>query len=297
MYESFQYLGNKIKEATFLENPFKHIYIENFLNDEDFNLIINNNQINLKQAKSTLDLVNNLNNEEWKIIKFPGCTTDINQYIKEERSPKKRKLVEGSGVTFKLNNIRDKKISDLVNYLNSSEFKNILISKFDIKKDARISTGIQKNLSGYEISPHPDIRSKCLTYLVNINTQSQSESDEMNTHLLEFIDSKKYIYDFWKYNNEIERCWVPWEWCKTIKNISSNNSLIMFQPHHRSLHAIKLVYDHLKFQRTQLYGNMWYNSTGGPLPRSSYEQLRINIDPKPRFISRLKNKIFNKIRI
>ena len=45
-----------------------------------------------------------------------------------------------------------------------------------------------------------------------------------------------------------------------VKKISKNNTLVMFQPSNDTLHAIKLDYDHTKFQRTQIYGNLMYTN-------------------------------------
>ena len=94
-------------------------------------------------------------------------------------------------------------------YINSKESKQVLCNKFEIDfKDVYLDVGIQKYLNGYEISPHPDVRKKALTFMININPGINSEEADFHTHYLRFIDSKKYIYDFWKYNNQFDRCWV-----------------------------------------------------------------------------------------
>ena len=38
-----------------------------------------------------------------------------------------------------------------------------------------------------------------------------------------------------------------------------------------TLHAVKLNYDHLKYQRNQIYGNLWYEEIKGQDPESLYE--------------------------
>ena len=101
--------------------------------------------------------------------------------------------------------------------MNSNEFHKTLKEKFKIYEETTIISAIQKNLTGYEISPHPDIRQKCLTYLLNINNNSEIENLDCNTHLLEFKDKYKYIQEYWEKNKDVNRCWVPWEWCNTIK--------------------------------------------------------------------------------
>ena len=37
---------------------------------------------------------------------------------------------------------------------------------------------------------------------------------------------------------------------------NKNNSIVIFKPSVDTLHAVKMKYDHTKFQRTQLYGNL-----------------------------------------
>ncbi|MGD0731415.1 MAG: hypothetical protein ABR956_09120, partial [Terracidiphilus sp.] len=119
--------------------------------------------------------------------------------------------------------------------------------------------GIQKYLDGYEISPHPDIRAKALTYMININPGTNSENREHHTNYLKFRDEFKYVQSYWEGHPNQDRCWVPWEWCDVVKVQRENNSMVIFSPDNTTLHAVKARYDHLSSQRTQLYGNLWYN--------------------------------------
>jgi hypothetical protein len=144
--------------------------------------------------------------------------------------------------------------------MNSHRFHEALVQKFNITDETRVLTAIQKNLTMYEISPHPDINEKALTYLLNINRDDECEEMEIHTHLLRFKEEYTAVEDFWENAPSIKRCWVPWGWCETVKTISKNNSIVMFQPNSKpaSLHAIKLDYDHFQSQRTQVYGNLMY---------------------------------------
>ena len=94
--------------------------------------------------------------------------------------------------------------------------------------------------------------------MVNINNSQKSEEKNHHTHYMTFKDEKAYVSDFWKYNVDVERCWVPWDWCDTAKQQKKNNSIVIFAPSNDTLHAIKADYDHYSSQRTQLYGNLWY---------------------------------------
>ena len=163
--------------------------------------------------------------------------------------------------------------------MNSDIFHNTLRNKFNIDKNTTIISAIQKNLSGYEISPHPDVRQKCLTYLLNINNNIQIEKEDCHTHLLEFKKEYKYISDIWEKNKNINRCWVPWDWCNTIKTMNQNNSMLIFKPDNNppTLHAIKLKYNHLKYQRTQIYGNLMYKDNID-CKDNTYKDLIKNVD-------------------
>ena len=135
------------------------------------------------------------------------------------------------------------------------------MKKFNINTDSyRSDIGIQKFLDGYEISsPHPDIiRSKAITFMFNINPCNSPEDNDHHTLLLEFKKEHKYIEELWSETSKIERSWVPWNWCKVTKQLNDNNSIIIFAPNNNTLHAVKANYDHLAYQRTLLYGNIWF---------------------------------------
>ncbi len=261
----FQYITNKIQDSKFIEKPFPHLEINNFLSNEHFNIIINDNQVHFDEQYNNGSLYKTLLNNKYKIQPFPGCLPDWNNYIKYlNKKYKSPNPIESVGITFRLTSYRNDFIKRLLDFMNSNEFHKAIKEKFKVKDKTRIISAIQKNLTGYEISPHPDIRQKCLTYLLNINKNNSIENYDCHTHLLEFKDEYKHIEDFWENNTSINRCWVPWNWCNTIKKINKNNTFIIFKPASSppTMHAIKLNYDHLKFQRTQIYGNLMYSNPG-----------------------------------
>lgn len=44
----------------------------------------------------------------------------------------------------------------------------------------------------------------------------------------------------------------------TEKVCEDNNSIIMFAPSNDTLHSVRLDYNHLPLQRTQIYGNLMF---------------------------------------
>jgi hypothetical protein len=276
----FEYIIEKIKDAQIIESPFPHLDIKNFLSDEHLKIIMSDNQIHFNICSDDDDLYNKLINNDWKIQHFPGCVNDWNKYKTfVYKKYKSTNPVENVGITFRLKTYKNIIINKLIIFMNSDIFHNTLRNKFNIDKNTTILSAIQKNLSGYEISPHPDVRQKCLTYLLNINNNIHIEKEDCHTHLLEFKKEYKYISDLWEKDKNINRCWVPWDWCNTIKTMNQNNSMLIFKPDNNppTLHAIKLKYNHLKYQRTQIYGNLMYKDNID-CKDNTYKDLIKNVD-------------------
>lgn len=97
--------------------------------------------------------------------------------------------------------------------------------------------------------------------MININPSDQSEKINLHTYFMSLNKNKEWIYDYWKNNTDIDRCWVPWSWATENFNQRKNNSITIFAPDNNTIHAVKLDYNHLKFQRTQFYGNLWYKKS------------------------------------
>jgi len=268
----FQYLIDKINNANFEVEPFKHIIINEFFTEEHFNKIISDAQIKRPIAKNNKDLVDDLLKNGYVPQEFPGCITSIPKYLEFLDNPDSKfnknlidgygkHIIEGYGLTMRMEDCRSPFLTELITFLNGEAFQACLLAKFQIKEKHYIETAYQKNLNGYEISPHADTRKKALTYMVNIYTESNAEELSIHTHLMKFRQEYKYLYDFWKYNTVVDTCWVPWDWCTTEKTTNTNNSISIFKPSYDTLHAVKLDYNHLVQQRNQIYGNLWYEKS------------------------------------
>lgn len=262
----FNYILENINKAEFKNEPFRHLEINNFLSEEHLNMILSDNQIHFNEVVSDDELIKELEERSYEIECFPGCTIDKNQYLdclKKNKFPVDQKILEGFGLTYRLKKYNNPKLNELMVFLNSQQFQKALEKKFNLRSPTTIISAIQKYLTKYEISPHPDIRQKALTYLLNINKDDDCENYPIHTHLLKYSDKYSGIYEFWEKNLKIDRCWVPWDWCNSITTLSKNNTMLIFAPSNDTLHAIKLDYDHKKFQRTQIYGNLMYTKASG----------------------------------
>lgn len=265
----FNYLSEKINNAKFSNDPFKHIIINDFFSKEHFNRITSSKQILAKEFQSHREVVYGLEAMGYTPQPFPGCITDTSEYIRfaEGKAKIKRNLIrgygksiiEGYGLTMRLKKIEDVFLQELIEYLNGDQFQKALKSKFSINKEVSIETAYQKNLKHYQISPHCDTSRKALTYMINIYNVDDCQTLEMHTHLLKLKPKYNYLYDFWK-NTEFDPVWIPWEWCKTTKTTNTNNSISIFKPSHDTLHAVKIDEDHFVHQRNQIYGNLWYDA-------------------------------------
>jgi len=274
----FKYLLEKIKKAEFIEHPFPHLDIKNFLSEDHFNLILNQKQIHFESVNTDQELHDLLVERGWIVHHHAGCVGSWDEYLSYKNGIKRYDVaepVEGAGITFRLKRYDNEVVKNLIEWMNGLEFHNCLREKFNFKEEekTRVLSAIQQNLSHYEISPHPDIRQKALTYLLNINMDETIDAADCHTHLLEFKSEYKYIQKIWKENPNINTCWVPWDWCNTVKRTNVNNSIVIFKPavDPPTLHGIKLDFDHLKYQRTQVYGNLVYTNPPRPT-HTNYSQ-------------------------
>jgi hypothetical protein len=270
----FNSLITKIKDADFTREPYRHIFIQDFIEPIYFDSIIYSDEILLSRSNNTEELAGLIQEKGWEPIQFPGTTTNLEEYILWENGLQEDSNVdtcEGFGMVFRLKRPKTQILSDIQEFLQSDQFIEVLCDKFGLdNSNVYADTGIQKYLNGYEISPHPDVRSKALTFMVNINSSEKSETLDYHTKYMTFKSKYKYVQEFWKYNDRYDRCWVPWSWCETAFEQAVNNSIVIFSPSDNTLHAVKASYDHLETQRTQLYGNLWYSnmSSTGYIKRS-----------------------------
>ena len=260
----FNYLIEKLVNAEFTISPFKHVYIENFFTDDDFDAIIKAVEIDISTPENDDLLFRELYAKNYLPISFPGCITDVEYYKAWHKNKDTVKSLnqtscEGFGMTVRLMDVTTVVIQELKEFIEGEEFNRAVANKFDVVfGDCLTDSGIQKYLDGYEISPHPDIRRKAATFMVNINPSILSENLDHHTHYMKFSDEYSYIKRFWEKNTSIDRSWMPWEWCRSEKQQTKNNSIVLFSPSNDTLHAVKASYSHYSAQRTQLYGNLWY---------------------------------------
>ncbi len=299
MISRFNYLLDKINHANFSSSPFNHVTINNFFNEDDFNELINLGQIKLGACENTKSLINLLRNEMYEPIFFPGSITSESKYLKYIENGlfnKKlidgygKKLLEGYGITYRLKQYRSNFIKELMEFFEGEELHNLLRVKFKLQLPTYYDGGVQKNLRGYQISPHADTSKKALTWMVNIYTDEDDVSvKEMHTHLCKFKDKYSYVYEVWR-NNNIDPVWVPWGWADTVKQTNSNNSITIFKPSFDTLHAVKVSEDHLINQRNQIYGNLWYET---PQKKDSMPWETLDLFRRKSFMERIAFRINN----
>ena len=258
----FDYLIEKIRSTEFKTEPFKHLYIEDFFSGEHLEDIKSSTEIASPQADNDQQLIDGLTSKGFKPIKFPGCVTDIKAYTKwhsKKENADHHSATEGFGMALRLFSFDSPILSAVNEFIGSDKFNKAIAEKFSIEfKKCKIDGGVQKYLDGYEISPHPDIRRKAATFMININPSDESESLDHHTHYLRLKPDRQYVETLWEGNPQVDRAWVPWDWAETVYQQVKNNSIVLFSPSNDTLHGVKASYNHLQTQRTQLYGNLWY---------------------------------------
>ncbi|WP_431239118.1 hypothetical protein ACQ86B_04955 [Mycolicibacterium aichiense] len=248
--------------AEISSDPFPHVYIEDFLEPDDFAAVVGSPEISLRPASTVDELFSALDAADYSAIEFPGCTKSRAEYISWLETSVKPKgthdACEGKGMAMRCATPRSDAVRSLDAFFQTRELRELLATKFNVTEPTQLDCGLQKYLNGYEISPHPDIRQKALTWMLNVNPGSNTAAQDYHTHYMTFRPDWDFVRRFWQETPDAETCWVPWQWCETQKRQTANNSIVIFSPRYDTLHAVRAHYDHLPAQRTQFYGNLWY---------------------------------------
>jgi hypothetical protein len=262
---SFEYLIEKVRSARWRHKPFKHCIISNFFKAEDFNKILEDPRCSLEPAESDRELVKMLKTRQYMPSWLPGSTDDVESYLSlregAECQLSRNNTCEKTGVAFRLkkdetlNNALDRALLTL----DSQAFWSAIYEKAALSTDQNFTTYVAytKYLDGHEISPHTDSRHKPVTFLINVNPLNLQLPVSSFTALMSIRDEYRYIPEYWKYNQQVDRCWLPWGWANPVSYHSANNSILIIPASDYSFHSIRLHYDHLAAQRSLIYGTSW----------------------------------------
>lgn len=266
-----QTILDKIGATDLRVEPFEHLYIDNLLEPEDFDVVVRSPEVDVGPCASDEELCDRLGRSGWKIKFHPGCIGQLDEYLRWHAgltdTVRNQETCEGYGVAFRLGRFPDGRLKEIAAFFESDEFLAALARKFSIDYAATSKeAGLHKYLDGYEISPHPDWRKKALTVMINVNPSPISEHLDFHTHYMALKPCWRFIEEFWAATPDADRCWVPWDWCDTVYRQTANNSLVAFAPGNDTFHAVRARYDHLQTQRTQFYANLNFTSLT-PQPR------------------------------
>src|ERR1700758_2520513 len=78
---SFTYLLDKPDTAEIRGDPFPHLYVENFLEDGDFDAVVSSPAITRRPAATVDELFSILDAMSYQPIEFPGCTESRAEYV------------------------------------------------------------------------------------------------------------------------------------------------------------------------------------------------------------------------
>ena len=263
MDDRFVYLYDRIRDAEFRDDPFPHLHLDDFLSEEHLDAVLAAKEVALPPADDLDELFERLDEAKYERIDFPGCARSKEEYVAwladGAGSADTNPNCEAQGLAFRLGEAGTEIIGALDDFFHAPELTDLLVEKFGLTLPVTMEGGVQKYLHGYEISPHPDIRKKALTWMLNVNPMPASEDEEFHTHYMRLTPERAYIAELWRANPTVETCWLPWAWCETVARQTANNSIVFFSPGPDTLHGVRAHYDHLPAQRTQFYGNLWYD--------------------------------------
>lgn len=269
----FEYLLKKVRSATVRVFPFPHLRIDDFFDSRHFRELQTSPEINLGPMGSNSDLRRRAGQVGYVPIKFPGAFHDWGEYqMDQSRRAQgegedlgKNLASESRGLVLRLAGPSSRCMQDLNFFMESGELQREVCIKLGVEMgNGLVDGGIQKYLDGYEIPPHPDVRQKLLTLLLPLHPSTFGMSVDqvsLGTQLLKFRQKYEVVSEFWEQHELFDRCWCPWSWCETVEVHHQANSLLAFSPSNKSLHGVKARYDHLSWQRTHLYSNVWHKES------------------------------------
>ena len=134
---NFDYIIDKIKTAKFINDPYPHLYIKDFISEEHLGIILKDTQIHFKEVFTDDELYNELIKQDYKIQQFPGCVNTWIKYkelLQDNTYIENSDLVESMGITFRLDyqNVKSGVIKELVEFMNGKKFQKkrpLLISR------------------------------------------------------------------------------------------------------------------------------------------------------------------------
>jgi len=124
------------------------------------------------------------------------------------------------------------KILIIEKWLKSSDFSNLLLEKFSIKKNGHSDFFLHKDLDDFEVTPHRDVKSKLVTYLFYF--PKDDSLSQLGTQIL-IPKEGKTIPDTTDHQD-----WNDFEIVKLSKYIP--NSFLAFIPGKNSYHAVKIKF-------------------------------------------------------
>lgn len=131
--KEFGYLIEKIEQAEFFKDPFSFLIIDDFLSEEHFVEVTNAKEIKRPVFDSTKTLIDDLLGNGYKVQNFPGCSTSIEAYLNAYNSKEwgvDERLLNGFGLTFRLNEYQTPILRRLIDFLNTPLFKKTIEAKF-----------------------------------------------------------------------------------------------------------------------------------------------------------------------
>jgi hypothetical protein len=199
MNDPFEYAKQRIINAPVLEEPYPHMLIDEIFPEWYYKELIKNIP---KREEYTPK------------PKYPGrqtLTLDNFDYLNEE----KRKFWE-----------------KMFEWLKSSEFAELLLKKYSIKKKGYSGFFLHKDLQDFEVKPHVDVRSKLVTYLFYL--PKDDSLPDLGTSVL-VAKKGKEIQHTTKHQE-----WENFDIVKKSKYIP--NSFFSFTPCENSYHAVKIKF-------------------------------------------------------
>jgi hypothetical protein len=167
-------------------------------------------------------------------------------------------------------------LSNVIHFLRHEDFSRALLQKFSApgsrgtgaaipadkhvafsngRKDFHCQFGLYKDSAGFEISPHPDIADKIVTFLFYLYPrEAVTTCGTLLCRAKPGVDVSRLKTDYGESARKEGRAglWSGWEKFEGVKEVGQPNTLLVFAPNEISFHAVRM--SQATFDRTVLRG-------------------------------------------
>lgn len=147
-----EYILEKIAATKLNEVPFRHLYVGDLLNREDFEAVTRSPVVDLQRCDSDADLCQRLADCGWQVKPHLGCIKDLQEYLRwhsgASQENRNQATCEGYGVAFRLQTMPSARLSEVAAFFSSDALLQALAELFGTSSIWTVTRSVRIPLGG-----------------------------------------------------------------------------------------------------------------------------------------------------